>query len=130
MNDVVWLSRLQFAITIGFHFAFVVLSLGMVWLLLIIETMAWRTKDPIWNRAGKFFGKILGITFVFGVVTGIVMEFQFGTNWGAYSNFVGDIFGVPLAAEGIFSFFLESVFMGLYIFGATEYQRDCTGSQC
>ena len=123
MNDVVWLSRLQFAITIGFHFAFVVISLGMVWPLFIIETMAWRTKNRVWERAGKFFGKILGITFVFGVVSGIVMEFQFGTNWGAYSNFVGDIFGTPLAAEGIFTFFLESVFIGLYIFGRDKIPK-------
>lgn len=117
MSDVVWLSRLQFGITIGFHFIFVTVSLGMVWLLFAIETMAWRTRREEWTRAAKFFGRMFVMTFVFGVVTGMVMEFQFGLNWAVFSNFVGDIFGTPLAAEGLFTFIIESVFIGLYIFG-------------
>ncbi len=121
--DASFLSRLQFGITIGVHFIFVTLSLGMVWLLFAIETLAWRTKDSAWEKAGRFFGKIFVITFVFGVVTGIVMEFQFGTNWAAFSDFAGDIFGTPLAAEGMFSFFLESVFIGVYIFGRNKVSR-------
>jgi len=117
MNDPVWLSRLQFGITIGFHFVFVTISLGMAWLLLAMESMAWRTGQPEWNRAARFFGRIFIVTFAFGVVTGIVMEFQFGLNWAVFSGFVGDIFGTPLAAEGLFTFVIESVFIGLYIFG-------------
>jgi len=117
MSDVVWLSRLQFGITIGFHFIFVTVSLGIVWLLFAMETMAWRTAQKAWSRAAVFFGRMFIMTFVFGVVTGMVMEFQFGLNWAAFSNFVGDIFGTPLAAEGLFTFVVESVFIGLYIFG-------------
>ena len=117
MSDVVWLSRVQFGITIGFHFIFVTVSLGMVWLLFTMETMAWWTRREAWNRAAVFFGRMFIMTFVFGVVTGMVMEFQFGLNWAAFSNFVGDIFGTPLAAEGLFTFVVESVFIGLYIFG-------------
>jgi cytochrome d ubiquinol oxidase subunit I len=117
MSDAVWLSRLQFGFTIGFHFIFVTVSLGMVWLLFTMETLAWRTKREVWTRAARFFGRMFIMTFVFGVVTGMVMEFQFGLNWAAFSNFVGDIFGAPLAAEGLFTFVVESVFIGLYIFG-------------
>jgi cytochrome d ubiquinol oxidase subunit I len=121
--DSVFLSRLQFAITIGIHFIFVTLSLGMVWLLFAVETLAWRTKAPAWEKAGRFFGKIFVTTFAFGVVTGLVMEFQFGTNWAGFSDFTGDVFGTPLAAEGMFSFFLESVFIGIYIFGRNRVSR-------
>ena len=121
--DLVFLSRLQFAITIGIHFIFVTLSLGMVWLLFAVETLAWRTKEPTWEKAGRFFGRIFIATFVFGVVTGLVMEFQFGTNWACFSDFTGDVFGTPLAAEGMISFFLESVFIGIYIFGRNRVSR-------
>lgn len=121
--DTVLLSRLQFAITIGVHFIFVTLSLGMVWLLFAVETLSWRTKDPAWEKAGRFFGRIFVTTFAFGVVTGLVMEFQFGTNWAGFSNFAGDVFGTPLAAEGMISFFLESVFIGIYIFGRNKLSR-------
>ena len=117
MSDAIWLSRLQFGITIGFHFIFVTVSLGIVWLLFAMETMAWRTGQEAWTRAARFFGRMFIVTFVFGVVTGMVMEFQFGLNWAAFSNFAGDIFGTPLAAEGLFTFVVESVFIGLYIFG-------------
>jgi cytochrome d ubiquinol oxidase subunit I len=115
--DPVLLARLQFALTIGFHFLFPPITIGLAWLLVIVETLGWRKRDEVYARIGKFFGKILGLTFAVGVATGIVMEFQFGTNWAEYSKFVGDIFGAPLAAEGIFAFFLESGFLGLYLFG-------------
>ena len=115
--DVVFLSRLQFALTVGFHFIFPPISIGLAWLLVYIELIGWRKKDETYTRIGKFFGKILGLTFVLGVATGIVMEFQFGMNWAKYSEFVGDVFGAPLAAEGVLAFFLESGFLGIYIFG-------------
>lgn len=115
--DPVFLARLQFAITVGFHFLFPPISIGLAWILVLIEGRAWRTGDPVWTSLGVFFGRLLALTFAVGVATGIVMEFQFGTNWASYSKFVGDIFGAPLAAEGVFSFFLESGFLGLYLFG-------------
>ena len=115
--DPVLLARIQFALTIGFHFLFPPISIGLAWLLVILEYLGWRRNDETYVRAGRFFGKLLALTFAVGVATGIVMEFQFGTNWSAYSRFVGDIFGAPLAAEGVFAFFLESGFLGLYLFG-------------
>ena len=111
--DAVLLARLQFALTIGFHFLFPPLTIGLAWLLAIVETIGWRKKNEIYQQIGKFFAKLLAIIFAVGVATGIVMEFQFGTNWSEYSKFVGDIFGAPLAAEGVFAFFLESGFLGL-----------------
>lgn len=121
--DVVLLSRLQFALTIGFHYIFPPISIGLAWLLVLIEARGCRTGEPVYEQIGIFFGKLLGITFAVGVATGIVMEFQFGTNWATYSEFVGDIFGAPLAAEGIFAFFLESTFLGLYLFGRHKVSR-------
>ncbi len=121
--DALFLARLQFALTIGFHFLFPPISIGLAWLLVIIEGIGWRKGDEVYVRMGKFFGKFLALTFAFGVATGIVMEFQFGTNWAAYSKFVGDIFGAPLAAEGIFAFFLESGFLGLYLFGRNKVSK-------
>ncbi len=115
--DPVFLARLQFALTIGFHFLFPPITIGLAWLLVVAEYLGWRRNDETWTRAGRFFGKLLALTFALGVATGIVMEFQFGTNWATYSRYVGDIFGAPLAAEGVFSFFLESGFLGLYLFG-------------
>jgi len=115
--DVVLLARIQFALTVGFHFLFPPLTIGLAWLLVAIEWRGWRSGDATWVRMGKFFGKLLALTFAVGVATGIVMEFQFGTNWATYSKFVGDIFGAPLAAEGVLAFFLESGFLGLYLFG-------------
>ncbi len=117
MFETEMLSRIQFAMTAGFHFLFPPLSIGLAWLLVIIEWKGWKKNDDEYVRLGKFFGKIFGLTFAVGVATGIVMEFQFGTNWDRYSKFVGDIFGAPLAAEALFSFFLESSFLGLYMFG-------------
>jgi cytochrome d ubiquinol oxidase subunit I len=112
--DVALLSRIQFAVTIGFHFLFPPITIGLAWLLVLIERRGRR--DPLYEQAGRFFGKLLGLTFAFGVATGVVMEFQFGTNWARYSKFVGDIFGAPLAAEAIIAFFLESAFLGVYLF--------------
>ncbi|MBI9072680.1 MAG: cytochrome ubiquinol oxidase subunit I [Melioribacteraceae bacterium] len=121
--DAVILARLQFAMTIGFHFFFPPITIGLAWLLVIVETIGWRKKNEIYVKIGKFFGKILALTFAVGVATGIVMEFQFGTNWAEYSKFVGDIFGAPLAAEGVFAFFLESGFLGLYLFGRDKVSK-------
>ncbi len=115
--DPLVLSRIQFGLTIGFHFLFPPLTIGLAWLLVVVEGLGWWRNDESYIRAGKFFSKILGLTFVMGVATGIVMEFQFGTNWAEYSKFVGDIFGAPLAAEAIFAFFIESTFLALYLFG-------------
>ncbi len=121
--DPVLLARLQFAMTIGFHFIFPPLSIGLAWLLVIIEGLGWKRGDEVYIRMGRFFGRLLALTFVVGVATGIVMEFQFGTNWAEYSKFVGDIFGAPLAAEGVFAFFLESAFLGVYVFGREHLSR-------
>src|SRR5512135_654018 len=115
--DVVLLSRIQFAMTIGFHFLFPPITIGLAWLLVAFEYRVWRSGDPVSTRVALFFGRLLALTFAVGVATGIVMEFQFGTNWARYSTYVGDIFGAPLAAEGVFAFFLESGFLGLYLFG-------------
>jgi cytochrome bd ubiquinol oxidase subunit I len=115
--NVLLLSRIQFALSIAFHFLFPPLTIGLAWLLVVIEWRGWRRGDDTWVRMGRFFAKLLALTFAVGVASGIVMEFQFGTNWAAYSRYVGDIFGAPLAAEGVLAFFLESGFLGLYLFG-------------
>jgi cytochrome d ubiquinol oxidase subunit I len=115
--DVVLLSRWQFAITCMFHFIFVPLTLGLSVLVAWMETKYVRTGDEVWLRMTKFWGKLFLINFALGVVTGITMEFQFGMNWAEYSSYVGDIFGAPLAIEATVTFFLESVFIGLWIFG-------------
>jgi cytochrome d ubiquinol oxidase subunit I len=115
--DVLDLARWQFAITTVYHFFFVPITLGLSWLVAGMQTAWVRTGNEKWLRATKFFGKIFLINFAMGVVTGIVQEFQFGMNWSTYSRFVGDIFGAPLAVEGLLAFFLESTFLGLWIFG-------------
>jgi cytochrome d ubiquinol oxidase subunit I len=102
---------------IGFHFIFAPLTIGLSWLVVAIITHNHKTGDTAYGQLARFWVRILGLTFAVGVATGIAMEFQFGTNWAAYSRFVGDIFGAPLAAEGIFAFFLESVFLGVLLFG-------------
>ncbi len=121
--DVLFLSRLQFAVTVGFHFIFPPLSIGLAWLLVVLEWRGWRGNNQLYQQLGRFFGRILALTFVVGVATGIVMEFQFGTNWASYSRFVGDVFGAPLAAEAVIAFFLESTFLGLYLFGRNRVSR-------
>ena len=115
--DIVDLSRLQFALTALYHFLFVPLTLGLSILLAIMETVYVMTGRVIWRQMTKFWGTLFGINFVLGVATGIVMEFQFGMNWSYYSHYVGDIFGAPLAIEGLMAFFLEATFVGLFFFG-------------
>ena len=116
METLVDLSRLQFAITAMYHFIFVPLTLGMTWLLVIMETLYVTTGQAVYKDMTKFWGKLFGINFAIGVTTGLTMEFQFGTNWAYYSHYVGDIFGVPLAIEGLMAFFLESTFIGMFFF--------------
>jgi cytochrome d ubiquinol oxidase subunit I len=115
--DALDLARLQFGITTVYHFLFVPLTIGLAPLVAIMQTIWVRTGDERWLRLTKFFGKLFLINFAIGVVTGIVQEFQFGMNWSEYSRFVGDVFGAPLAIEALAAFFLESVFIGLWIFG-------------
>ncbi|MBC2669270.1 cytochrome ubiquinol oxidase subunit I [Novosphingobium piscinae] len=114
---VVELSRLQFALTAMYHFLFVPLTLGLSFLLVIMESIYVMTGREIWRVITRFWGKLFGINFVLGVATGITMEFEFGTNWAYYSHYVGDIFGAPLAIEGLMAFFLEATFVGLMFFG-------------
>jgi cytochrome d ubiquinol oxidase subunit I len=114
--DIVELSRLQFAMTALYHFIFVPLTLGLSVLLGIMETVYVMTNRPIWRDLTKFWGILFGINFAMGVATGITMEFQFGTNWAYYSQYVGDVFGAPLAIEGLMAFFLEATFVGLFFF--------------
>ncbi len=115
--DIVDLSRLQFAVTALYHFLFVPLTLGLAVLLGIMETVYVMTGRTIWRDLTKFWGTLFGINFVMGVATGITMEFQFGTNWAYYSHYVGDVFGAPLAIEGLMAFFLEATFVGIFFFG-------------
>lgn len=115
--DALDLARLQFAATTVYHFFFVPLTLGLSILLAIMQTAYWRTNNPLYRRMAQFWGKLFVINFAMGVVTGIVQEFQFGMNWSEYSRFMGDIFGAPLAIEALVAFFLESTFLGVWIFG-------------
>src|ERR1019366_5248686 len=114
--DIVELSRLQFAVTALYHFIFVPLTLGLSVLLGIMETVYVMSGRTIWRDLVKFWGILFGINFAMGVATGITMEFQFGTNWAYYSQYVGDVFGAPLAIEGLMAFFLEATFVGLFFF--------------
>jgi cytochrome d ubiquinol oxidase subunit I len=116
-EQLVDLSRLQFAVTALYHFLFVPLTLGLAFILVIMELTYVITGRPVYKDMVKFWGKLFGINFALGVTTGITMEFQFGTNWAYYSHYVGDIFGAPLAIEGLMAFFLESTFIGLFFFG-------------
>jgi cytochrome d ubiquinol oxidase subunit I len=115
--DVAQLSRLQFGLTALYHFLFVPLTIGLALLLAIMESVYVMTNREIWRQMTKFWGLLFGINFAMGVATGITMEFQFGTNWAYYSHYVGDIFGAPLAIEGLMAFFLEATFVGLFFFG-------------
>ena len=114
---VIDLSRLQFALTALYHFLFVPLTLGLSFMLVIMESVYVMTGRPVWRQVTRFWGKIFGINFVLGVATGLTMEFQFGTNWSYFSPYGGDIFGAPLAIEGLIAFFLEATFVGLMFFG-------------
>lgn len=122
-ETVVDLSRLQFAITALFHFLFVPLTLGLSWLLVIMESVYVMTGQQIYKDMTRYWGKLFGINFALGVTTGLTLEFQFGTNWAYYSHYVGDIFGVPLAIEGLMAFFLESTFIGVFFFGWERLSR-------
>src|SRR5512132_1280552 len=117
------LSRLQFATTSIYHFLFVPLTIGLAFLTAILQTLWYRKGHPEHLRLTRFFGTLLVINVAVGVVTGLVQEFQFGMNWSTYSRFVGDIFGAPLAIEGLLAFFLESTFLGLWIFGWDKLPR-------
>ncbi|PIT38317.1 cytochrome ubiquinol oxidase subunit I [Snodgrassella alvi] len=121
--DLVELSRLQFALVALYHFLFVPLTLGMTWILVIMESVYVLTGKQIYKDMTRFWGKLFGINFALGVTTGITMEFQFGTNWSYYSHYVGDIFGAPLAIEGLMAFFLESTFVGLFFFAWDRLSR-------
>src|SRR6202167_2631874 len=115
--DVLTLSRIQFGLTIGFHYIYPTLSIGLGVMLVIMEAAWLGTQNDVYHQMSKFWTNIFALTFALGVATGIVMKFEFGTNWATYSRFVGDIFGSALAAEGIFAFFLESGFLAILVFG-------------
>ena len=123
LTDVVLLSRIQFALTVAYHFIFVPLSIGLGLITAIFATKYYRSNDEKDGDAMRFWVRIFTATFAIGVATGITMEFSFGTNWADYSRFVGDIFGAPLAAEALFAFFLESVFLGVLLFGRNKVSR-------
>src|SRR5271167_1897960 len=121
--NLVDLSRLQFAVTAMYHFLFVPLTLGLSILLAVMESIYVTTGRTIWRDMTKFWGLLFGINFAMGVATGLTMEFEFGTNWAYYAHYVGDIFGAPLAIEGLMAFFLEATFIGLFFFGWKRLTR-------
>jgi cytochrome d ubiquinol oxidase subunit I len=121
--DAVLLARVQFGFTAGFHFLFPPTTLGLTLIILILETISIRTKSEPYRTVSSFLVKILGVVFVMGVATGITLEFAFGNNWSNYARVVGDVFGAPLAAEGILAFFMESVFLGILVFGRSRVSR-------
>ena len=122
-SDVVTLSRLQFALTALYHFLFVPLTLGLVWILAIMESVYVMTGREVWKRMVQFWGVLFGINFAMGVATGVTMEFQFGMNWAYYAHYVGDVFGTPLAIEGLMAFFLEGTLVGLFFMGWNRISR-------
>jgi cytochrome d ubiquinol oxidase subunit I len=124
--DAVLLARIQFAFTAGFHFLFPPTTLGLTLIILILETLALKTKRLIYETLSSYLVKILAVVFVMGVATGITLEFAFGNNWSRYSRVVGDVFGAPLAAEAISAFFLESIFLGILVFGRRRVSRGLT----
>jgi cytochrome d ubiquinol oxidase subunit I len=121
--DVLLLSRIQFAFTIAFHYIYPPLSIGLGVTLVIMEGLWLKTNNPVYHQMARFWTRVFALTFAIGVATGIVMEFEFGTNWATYSRFVGDVFGSALAAEGIFAFFLESGFLAILLFGWNKVGR-------
>src|SRR5437868_12494172 len=124
MNSAVTIHRLHFAFTVTFHYIFPQLTMGLALLLVVLKTMALRTGNPHYDRSARFWGRIFAINFAMGVVTGIPMEFQFGTNWARFSRAAGGVIGQTLAMEGVFSFFLESTFLGLFIYGEKRLGPD------
>src|SRR5215471_734666 len=123
MDDALLIHRIHFGFTITFHYLFPQLTMGLAPLILILKTLHLRTNDPRYNLAARFWAKIFGIAFLMGVVTGIPMEFQFGTNWAEFSRVTGGVIGQPLVMEGVFSFFLESAFLGLFLYGERRLGR-------
>src|SRR5689334_24933710 len=121
--DALLLHRIHFAFTVTFHYLFPQLTMGLALLIVILKTIAIRKQDPRYSQAAWFWAKIFSINFLLGVVTGIPMEFQFGTNWAEFSRRTGGVIGQPLAMEGVFSFFLESAFLGLFLFGERRLSR-------
>src|SRR3984885_13971642 len=117
------IHRLHFAFTVTFHYLFPQLTMGLGLLIVVLKTVALRTGSEEWERAARFWARIFGINFVFGVVTGIPMEFEFGTNWARFSRLSGGVIGQPLAMEGVFSFFLESAFLGLFLYGEKRISK-------
>jgi cytochrome bd ubiquinol oxidase subunit I len=117
------IHRLQFAFTVTFHYLFPQLTMGLSLLIVVLKTVALRSSDSDWDRAARFWGRIFGINFIIGVVTGIPMEFEFGTNWARFSRISGGVIGQPLAMEGVFSFFLESAFLGLFLYGGNRLSK-------
>src|SRR5215471_4870832 len=123
VDDALLIHRLHFAFTITFHYLFPQLTMGLAPLIVILKTMYLRTDNPVYNRAARFWARVFGVSFIMGVVTGIPMEFQFGTNWAQFSRVTGGVIGQPLVMEGVFSFFLESAFLGLFLFGEQRLSR-------
>ena len=123
MNDALMMHRLHFAFTATFHYLFPQLTIGLAPLIVILKTMYLRTNNRLYNRAARFWAKVFGISFLMGVVTGIPMEFQFGTNWAQFARVTGGVIGQPLTMEGVFSFFLESAFLGLFLFGEERLSK-------
>lgn len=121
--DALLLSRIQFGFSAGFHFLFPPTTLGLTFVIFILESIYLKTREKLVQELSDFLIKILALIFVLGVATGITLEFAFGTNWSEYSRMVGDIFGAPLAAEGIFAFFMESIFLGILVFGRKKVSR-------
>ncbi len=121
MEDALTVSRLQFAFTVTYHYLFPMLTMGLALLIFVLKSIYMRNRDELYNTAARFWGKIFAVTFVMGVVTGIPLEFQFGTNWAAFSKYAGDIIAQTLAMEGAFAFFLESTFLGLFLGGERRF---------
>jgi cytochrome d ubiquinol oxidase subunit I len=117
MDSALLIHRLHFAFTVTFHYLFPQLTMGLAPLIVVLKTLALRRNDDTYSQAARFWARIFGINFVIGVVTGIPMEFQFGTNWSHFSRFAGGVIGQTLAMEGMFAFFLESAFLGLFLYG-------------
>src|SRR5690348_5986034 len=128
MNDALFVHRIHFAFTITYHYLFPQMTMGLALLILILKTMALRKGDPAYGQAARFGTKICGINFLAGVVTGIPMEFHFGTSWSRFSQLTGGVIAQPVAMEGVFSFFLESAFLGMFLFGEKRLGR--TGHWC
>ena len=129
MDSALLIHRLHFAFTVTFHYLFPQLTMGLAPLIVVLKTLALRRNDPTYNEAARFWAKIFGINFVLGVVTGIPMEFQFGTNWSHFSRFAGGVIGQTLAMEGMFAFFLESAFLGLFLYGEKRLSPKRTGGR-